>query len=192
MHLPVLFKFNQQITKYYVVHSMLMELCLLLVAQTLLQEYVFLLSTAPVNFWFYCTCELLILLPKGEFFFHQKCWFQVWNACKSSSEEHDQPNHEMDVLSGHENDVNYVQFSGCVVSKSFSSDSCHTTKEENNFKLRNSWSVSFSVMEWSFTFSYVIFQFIHLLSYMFLLIVVVVGLRVNTSTEFVSMCQVHT
>ncbi|XP_048527611.1 bromodomain and WD repeat-containing protein 3-like [Triticum urartu] len=64
---------------------------------------------------------------------------RVWNACKSSSEEHDQPNHEMDVLSGHENDVNYVQFSGCVVSRSFSSEGSHTTKEENNLKLRNSW-----------------------------------------------------
>ncbi|XP_062211002.1 uncharacterized protein LOC133912341 [Phragmites australis] len=65
---------------------------------------------------------------------------RVWNACKSSSEEHDQPNHEMDLLSGHENDVNYVQFSGCTVaSRSFSSDSSHTTKEENNLKLRNSW-----------------------------------------------------
>ncbi|KAF7070012.1 hypothetical protein CFC21_075573 [Triticum aestivum] len=64
---------------------------------------------------------------------------RVWNACKSSSEENDQPNHEMDVLSGHENDVNYVQFSGCVVSRSFSSEGSHTTKEENNLKLRNSW-----------------------------------------------------
>ncbi|KAJ1297475.1 hypothetical protein BS78_01G379400 [Paspalum vaginatum] len=65
---------------------------------------------------------------------------RVWNACKSSSDEHDQPNHEMDLLSGHENDVNYVQFSGCAVaSRSFSSDSSHTSKEENNLKLRNSW-----------------------------------------------------
>ncbi|XP_062215850.1 uncharacterized protein LOC133916256 isoform X3 [Phragmites australis] len=65
---------------------------------------------------------------------------RVWNACKSSSEEHDQPNHEMDLLSGHENDVNYVQFSGCAVaSRSFSSDSSHTTKEESSLKLRNSW-----------------------------------------------------
>ncbi|XP_047090292.1 LOW QUALITY PROTEIN: PH-interacting protein-like [Lolium rigidum] len=63
---------------------------------------------------------------------------RVWSACKSGSEEHDQPNHEMDVLSGHENDVNYVQFSGCVVSRSFSIDSSHTTKEENNLKLRYS------------------------------------------------------
>uniref|UniRef100_A0A0E0NU09 Uncharacterized protein n=1 Tax=Oryza rufipogon TaxID=4529 RepID=A0A0E0NU09_ORYRU len=65
---------------------------------------------------------------------------RVWNACKSSSEEHDQPNHEMDLLSGHENDVNYVQFSGCAVaSRSFSVDTTHTIKEENNLKLRNSW-----------------------------------------------------
>ncbi|RLN15546.1 bromodomain and WD repeat-containing protein 3-like [Panicum miliaceum] len=65
---------------------------------------------------------------------------RVWNACKSSSEEHDQPNHEMDLLSGHENDVNYVQFSGCAVaSRSFSSDSSHISKEENNLKFRNSW-----------------------------------------------------
>jgi hypothetical protein len=46
MHLLALFKFNRQITKSYVVHSMLMELYSLLAAQTLLQEYVFLLSTA--------------------------------------------------------------------------------------------------------------------------------------------------
>lgn len=35
---------------------------------------------------------------------------QVWNACKSSSDNPEQPNHEMDILAGHENDVNYVQF----------------------------------------------------------------------------------
>lgn len=35
---------------------------------------------------------------------------QVWNACKANAEDSEQPNHEMDVLSGHENDVNYVQF----------------------------------------------------------------------------------
>jgi PH-interacting protein len=46
----------------------------------------------------------------------------------------------MDLLSGHENDVNYVQFSGCAVaSRSFSSDSSHISKEENNLKFRNSW-----------------------------------------------------
>lgn len=34
----------------------------------------------------------------------------MWNACKSNMDDSDQPNHEMDVLAGHENDVNYVQF----------------------------------------------------------------------------------
>lgn len=37
-------------------------------------------------------------------------YLQVWNACKPSMDDSDQPNHEIDVLSGHENDVNYVQF----------------------------------------------------------------------------------
>ncbi|CAL9781950.1 unnamed protein product, partial [Musa acuminata subsp. burmannicoides] len=35
---------------------------------------------------------------------------RVWNACKSNTDDSEQPNHEMDLLSGHENDVNYVQF----------------------------------------------------------------------------------
>ncbi|XLR58191.1 hypothetical protein S83_008863, partial [Arachis hypogaea] len=35
---------------------------------------------------------------------------RVWNACKPSVDDTEQPNHEIDVLSGHENDVNYVQF----------------------------------------------------------------------------------
>lgn len=34
----------------------------------------------------------------------------MWNACKINLEDAEQPNHEMDLLSGHENDVNYVQF----------------------------------------------------------------------------------
>lgn len=46
------------------------------------------------------------------------CWLclprighlQVWSALKSNADESEQPVHEMDVLSGHENDVNYVQF----------------------------------------------------------------------------------
>ncbi|KAF8387745.1 hypothetical protein HHK36_026399 [Tetracentron sinense] len=62
---------------------------------------------------------------------------RVWNACKSNTDETQQPNHEMDVLSGHENDVNYVQFSGCAVaSKSSMTD---TSKEENIPKFKNSW-----------------------------------------------------
>ena len=34
----------------------------------------------------------------------------VWNACKPTNDDPEQPNHEMDILAGHENDVNYVQF----------------------------------------------------------------------------------
>nr|GEY58056.1 bromodomain and WD repeat-containing protein 3 isoform X1 [Tanacetum cinerariifolium] len=36
----------------------------------------------------------------------------VWNACKPNNDDPKQANHEMDVLAGHENDVNYLQFSG--------------------------------------------------------------------------------
>lgn len=45
----------------------------------------------------------------------QFSWLQVWNACKSNTEDSDQPIHEMDLLSGHENDVNYVQFRSVAV-----------------------------------------------------------------------------
>lgn len=62
---------------------------------------------------------------------------RVWNACKSNPDESDQPNHEMDILSGHENDVNYVQFSGCAVSSRFSV--AESSKEENVPKFKNSW-----------------------------------------------------
>ncbi|XP_042509734.1 PH-interacting protein-like isoform X2 [Macadamia integrifolia] len=62
---------------------------------------------------------------------------RVWNACKSNTEDSDQPNHEMDVLSGHENDVNYVQFSGCAVPSR--SSTIDALKEENVPKFKNSW-----------------------------------------------------
>lgn len=35
---------------------------------------------------------------------------QVWSAIKTSADDPDQVNHEIDILAGHENDVNYVQF----------------------------------------------------------------------------------
>lgn len=35
---------------------------------------------------------------------------QVWSASKSNLDDAEQPTHELDVLRGHENDVNYVQF----------------------------------------------------------------------------------
>ncbi|KAK7329540.1 hypothetical protein VNO77_23710 [Canavalia gladiata] len=62
---------------------------------------------------------------------------RVWNACKLSMEDADQPNHEIDVLSGHENDVNYVQFSGCAVVSRFSI--VESWKEDNIPKFKNSW-----------------------------------------------------
>lgn len=54
----------------------------------------------------YNSCRLvnfLVSLCKHNF-------VQVWNACKGNAEDAEQPSHEMDVLAGHENDVNYVQF----------------------------------------------------------------------------------
>ncbi|XP_058083453.1 uncharacterized protein LOC131231314 isoform X2 [Magnolia sinica] len=62
---------------------------------------------------------------------------RVWNAVKCNPEDSEQPNHEMDVLSGHENDVNYVQFSGCAVASR--SSTMDTSKEENFPKFKNSW-----------------------------------------------------
>ncbi|XP_021609928.1 uncharacterized protein LOC110613189 isoform X5 [Manihot esculenta] len=62
---------------------------------------------------------------------------RVWSACKSTADESEQPIHEMDVLSGHENDVNYVQFSGCAVASR--SSLADTLKEENIPRFKNSW-----------------------------------------------------
>ncbi|KAL5541939.1 hypothetical protein UlMin_009649 [Ulmus minor] len=61
---------------------------------------------------------------------------RVWSA-KPSPDDSVQPNHEIDVLSGHENDVNYVQFSGCAVASRFMTTD--TLKEENVPKFKNSW-----------------------------------------------------
>ncbi|KAL9407657.1 hypothetical protein AB3S75_046236 [Citrus x aurantiifolia] len=62
---------------------------------------------------------------------------RVWNACKPNTDDSDQPNHEIDVLSGHENDVNYVQFSGCAVASRFSL--ADSSKEDSTPKFKNSW-----------------------------------------------------
>ncbi|RYR41313.1 hypothetical protein Ahy_A08g037717 isoform D [Arachis hypogaea] len=61
----------------------------------------------------------------------------VWNACKLSVDDTKQLNHEIDVLSRHENDVNYVQFSGCAVASRFSIS--ENWKGENLPKFKNSW-----------------------------------------------------
>ncbi|WOL15991.1 PH-interacting protein-like [Canna indica] len=62
---------------------------------------------------------------------------RVWNAFKSNNDDSEQPNHEMDLLSGHENDVNYVQFSGCVVGSRCSVGDA--LKEDNLPRFKNSW-----------------------------------------------------
>ncbi|XP_072056504.1 uncharacterized protein [Arachis hypogaea] len=62
---------------------------------------------------------------------------KVWNACKLSVDDTKQLNHEIDVLSRHENDVNYVQFSGCAVASRFSIS--ENWKGENLPKFKNSW-----------------------------------------------------
>ncbi|KAJ4838668.1 hypothetical protein Tsubulata_004268 [Turnera subulata] len=61
---------------------------------------------------------------------------RVWSVCKSNTGEAEQPIHELDVLSGHENDVNYVQFSGCAVASRSLSDSL---REESIPKFKNHW-----------------------------------------------------
>ncbi|KAL9168330.1 hypothetical protein ABFS82_04G008000 [Erythranthe guttata] len=62
---------------------------------------------------------------------------RVWRAFKPSTDDHDKVSHEIDKLAGHEDDVNYVQFSGCAVaSRSSSSDS---VMEDNIVKFKNSW-----------------------------------------------------
>ncbi|XP_052182402.1 uncharacterized protein LOC127795031 [Diospyros lotus] len=62
---------------------------------------------------------------------------RVWNACKSNTEGSEQPNHEIDVLAGHENDVNYVQFSGCAVAPRSSSPDF--LPDDSKQKFKNSW-----------------------------------------------------
>lgn len=62
---------------------------------------------------------------------------RVWSACKSNFDDPEQPCHEIDLLGGHENDVNYVQFSGCAVSSRTSTS--ESLMEENIPKFKNSW-----------------------------------------------------
>ncbi|KAG8389559.1 hypothetical protein BUALT_Bualt02G0241800 [Buddleja alternifolia] len=62
---------------------------------------------------------------------------RVWSALKPNTDDPQQPSHEIDILAGHENDVNYVQFSGCAVSsRSSPSDSF---VDDNIPKFKNYW-----------------------------------------------------
>jgi hypothetical protein len=65
---------------------------------------------------------------------------QVWSASKPNLDDAEQPTHELDVLRGHENDVNYVQFSGCAVAPK--SSTADALKEDSYPKFKNSWFVS--------------------------------------------------
>ncbi|KAK4758713.1 hypothetical protein SAY87_020014 [Trapa incisa] len=69
---------------------------------------------------------------------------RVWNAFKSNAEDPERPVHEMDKLSGHENDVNYVQFSGCSVAPR--SSISETSKDENMTRFRNYWYAIDSIL----------------------------------------------
>ncbi|KAF3581756.1 hypothetical protein DY000_02036135, partial [Brassica cretica] len=62
---------------------------------------------------------------------------RVWSASKSNLDDAEQPTHELDVLRGHENDVNYVQFSGCAVAPR--SSTTETLREDSYPKFKNSW-----------------------------------------------------
>lgn len=62
---------------------------------------------------------------------------RVWSAGKLGGDDSQQPYHEIDLLAGHEDDVNYVQFSGtAVASRSSILDNC---VEENIPKFKNTW-----------------------------------------------------
>ncbi|KAK1437216.1 hypothetical protein QVD17_03004 [Tagetes erecta] len=63
---------------------------------------------------------------------------RVWSACKPNIDDSQQPVHEIDVLAGHENDVNYVQFSGCAVA-SRSLMTSDASADEKIPKLKTSW-----------------------------------------------------
>lgn len=62
---------------------------------------------------------------------------RVWSAVKSNTDDSQQPTHEIDVLAGHENDVNYVQFSGCAVASR--SSTLDSSTDEKVPKLKTSW-----------------------------------------------------
>ncbi|KAL2934947.1 Bromodomain and WD repeat-containing protein 1 [Bienertia sinuspersici] len=62
---------------------------------------------------------------------------RVWNAPKLSTDDPEQPYHEIDLLAGHENDVNYVQFSGCaIIARSVTGDAL---KDDQSLRFKNLW-----------------------------------------------------
>lgn len=92
-------------------------------------------STAQRKFQIFCCA----FNSNGTFFVtgSSDTFARVWNACKPNTDDQEQPNYEMDLLAGHDDDVNYVQFSGCTVtSRSSLSDG---QKEDNIPKFKNTW-----------------------------------------------------
>jgi PH-interacting protein len=67
---------------------------------------------------------------------------RVWDARKWNDDVTGRPNYELDTLKGHENDVNYVQFSGCAAPSRPSVGDM--SKEDHHFK--NSWSAHDSIV----------------------------------------------
>ncbi|CAM6121929.1 unnamed protein product [Calypogeia fissa] len=69
---------------------------------------------------------------------------RVWNATKWNDELTGRPNYELDTLQGHENDVNYVQFSGCAAPpRPLLTGS---TGDELTMKFKNTWSAHDSIV----------------------------------------------
>ncbi|KAL2642281.1 hypothetical protein R1flu_009868 [Riccia fluitans] len=67
---------------------------------------------------------------------------RVWNATKWNDEHTGRPNYELDILQGHENDVNYVQFSGCAAP----TRPYGVEKEEYHTRFKNTWSAHDSIV----------------------------------------------
>ncbi|KAG9144003.1 hypothetical protein Leryth_013884, partial [Lithospermum erythrorhizon] len=61
---------------------------------------------------------------------------RVWSSVKCNVDDPEKPSHEIDILAGHENVVNYVQFSILLTPRSSTSDSI---MEDNILKFNNSW-----------------------------------------------------
>ncbi|KAL8100403.1 uncharacterized protein LOC141684645 [Apium graveolens] len=92
-------------------------------------------STAQTKYQIFCCA----FNSNGTFFVtgSSDTFARVWNACKPNTDDQEQPNYEMDLLAGHDDDVNYVQFSGCTVTSRLSVSDGH--KEENIPKFKNTW-----------------------------------------------------
>ncbi|KAI5067562.1 hypothetical protein GOP47_0018090 [Adiantum capillus-veneris] len=69
---------------------------------------------------------------------------RVWDARKWNDEITGKPNYEMDVLKGHENAVNYVQFCGCA--GPVKPNVFESTKEDGATKFKNVWPTRDSIV----------------------------------------------